>query len=111
MNIHLLMMRLFSIGNPLGYDWTISEEALLSVRSPLINAPLIYFSGPVQPGSSGSSFLMINLRLSGVIFAEALTNQDNAGLAIPISYLTNFLEEKSTEHLRHCLYPARGLNK
>ena len=83
------------IGNPLGYDWTISEGTVISMIA-IDNVPLIYFSGPVQPGSSGSPVFNDQSQVIGVIFAK-LTNQDNAGLAIPISYLTNFLEE-SYEH-------------
>ena len=83
------------IGNPLGYDWTISEGAVISMVA-IDNVPLIYFSGPVQPGSSGSPVFNDQSQVIGVIFAK-LTDKDDAGLAIPISYLTNFLEE-SYEH-------------
>lgn len=79
------------IGNPLGYDWTISEGTVISMVA-LNNIPLIYFSGPVQPGNSGSPIFNDQSQVIGVIFAK-LTDQDNAGLAIPISYLTYFLEE------------------
>jgi len=79
------------IGNPLGYDWTISEGEVISMVS-LDGIPLIYLQGPVLPGSSGSPLFNADSEVIGVIFAS-LVDEDNQGLAIPISYLNTFLEE------------------
>jgi serine protease Do len=79
------------IGNPLGYDWTISEGEISGLVR-LDTAPALLIEGPVKPGSSGSPVFNDKSEVIGIIFARLL-NDDNYGLAIPISYLTNFLEE------------------
>ena len=79
------------IGNPLGYDWTISEGTVLGMVSDG-DVPLIYLDAPVYPGSSGSPVFNDEAQVIGVIFAR-LTDEDNKGLAIPVLYLTNYLED------------------
>lgn len=79
------------IGNPLGFDWTISEGQVLGMVE-IADVPLIYMDGPVYPGSSGSPVFNSESKVAGVIFAR-LTDEENKGLAIPIDYLTNYLED------------------
>lgn len=79
------------IGNPLGYDWTISEGKIIRMVE-IDEIPLIYLEGTVRPGSSGSPLFNDNSEVIGVLFAR-LTNGEDQGLAIPISYLNNYLED------------------
>lgn len=79
------------IGNPLGYDWTISEGEVLGIVQSG-DVPLIYFSGPVQPGSSGSPLFNTDAKVIGVIFAS-VADRENEGLAIPVAYLITYLED------------------
>lgn len=82
---------LLFIGNPLGFDWTISEAEMNAVVL-LGEVQTLYFSGPVRSGSSGSPVFDQNAEVVGVIFAT-LRGEEDSGLAIPISYLNSYLEE------------------
>ncbi len=88
---------LIFIGNPLGIDWTISQgiaQGLVRLDSNSLAAPVIYFSGPVRPGSSGSPLFNAESQVIGVVFAS-LADEKDSGLAIPVSYLISFLEEQT----------------
>jgi serine protease Do len=79
------------IGNPLGFDWTISEGTVIGIVQ-LGEVPLIDFNGPVELGSSGSPLFNADSQVIGVIFAS-VADRDNEGLAIPVSYLITYLED------------------
>lgn len=80
------------IGNPLGYDWTISEGTVTGMAY-IDDTQVICLDGPVHPGSSGSPVFDGESRVIGVIFAK-LTQEDGVGLAIPISYLTDYMRDR-----------------
>ena len=80
------------IGNPLGYDWTISEGTVTGTTY-VDDTQVICINGPVHPGSSGSPVFDGESRVIGVIFAK-LTQEDDKGLAIPISKLTDHISER-----------------
>ena len=77
------------IGNPLGYDWTISEGTVTGAAY-ADDIPVICIEGAVHPGSSGSPVFDAESRVVGVVFAM-LTQQEDTGLVIPISYLTDYI--------------------
>ena len=80
------------IGNPLGYDWTISEgEVIETIQS--LEGQSIYFHGPVHPGSSGSPLFNDQSEVIGVVFAMVGEEDAEQGLAVPISYLISQIEE------------------
>lgn len=83
---------LIFIGNPLGFDWTISEAVTRGMVL-IDDRPSIWFDGPVQAGSSGSPLFNAEAQVIGVVYAR-LIDVENSGLAIPISYLISFLEEE-----------------
>lgn len=83
---------LIFIGNPLGFDWTISEGQVLGLAQ-ADDIVALYLSGPIRSGSSGSPVFNSHAQVVAVIFAT-ISGQENTGLAIPISYLTSFLEEE-----------------
>jgi len=75
------------VGNPMGFDWTISEATCLGViPRGLDGLNVMYLQGPVRPGSSGSPVYDSNGEVVGVVFAS-LTDKEDMGLAIPISVL------------------------
>lgn len=80
------------IGNPLGFDWTISEGTINRIIYLNDTVPVIYFNGPVRSGSSGSPVFNAESEVVGVVFAS-FTDQEDSGLAIPISYILDYLEE------------------
>lgn len=77
------------IGNPLGYDWTISEGTVAGMVY-VDDTEVICIDGPVHPGSSGSPVFDGDSNVIGVIFAK-LVQEDGVGLAIPISNLTEYV--------------------
>ena len=81
------------IGNPLGYDWTISEGVVTGWFY-AEGVPVISFDGPVHPGSSGSPVFDSASKVVGVVFAM-LAQEENVGLAIPISYLNEYINDQT----------------
>lgn len=87
---------LIFIGSPLGYDWTISEGQLWGIV-PMDGSAAIYFHGPVHPGSSGSPLFNEQAQVIGVVYAMLGREEDQQGLAVPISYLIEAMEEMKSE--------------
>lgn len=83
--------RVIIIGNPRGYDWTISEGYVFAVAY-MEDTPVICLDAPIYPGSSGSPVFDESLQVTGIVFARS-SQEDNKGYAIPVYYLTSFLEE------------------
>lgn len=83
---------LIFIGNPLGFDWTISEAVMLETLA-WGEDSVLYFSGPVRSGSSGSPLFNGAGQVIGVIYAS-LRDVTDSGLAIPAQLLLDYIEEK-----------------
>ncbi|MCL1975102.1 MAG: serine protease [Firmicutes bacterium] len=82
---------LIFIGNPLGFDWTISEAVMLEMLGYEENS-IIRFAGPVRSGSSGSPLFNSAGQVVGVIYAS-LRDVPDSGLAIPAGLLLSYVEE------------------
>jgi len=83
---------LIFIGNPLGFDWTISEAEMIELWQNRHNEDtIIYFSGPVRSGSSGSPLFNSQGQVIGVIYAS-LRGEADSGLAIPAQMLLSYIE-------------------
>lgn len=83
---------LIFIGNPLGFDWTISEATMLETLS-YEEETVLYFAGQVRSGSSGSPLFNRQGQVIGVIFATMRDVQD-IGLAIPAQLLLSYAEQE-----------------
>lgn len=81
---------LIFIGNPLGYDWTISEAVMMDMLN-YGDDSIIRFSGPVRSGSSGSPLFNSAGQVVGIIFAS-LRDVPDSGLAIPAWLLLSYVE-------------------
>lgn len=77
------------IGNPLGYDWTISEGVIEGTLL-LDEIPVLSFSGAVHSGSSGSPVFNQQSEVVAIIFGS-LAGEENNGLAIPVHYLIEII--------------------
>lgn len=82
------------IGNPLGYDWTVSEGVVVG-QAYVDELSVICLNGPIRPGSSGSPVFNDHSQVIGVVFAM-LTQAEDLGLAIPVSYLTEFIDSRQS---------------
>lgn len=82
------------IGNPLGFDWTVGEGAVLQEEILLEgwSTPVILLQGTIYPGSSGSPVFNTKGEVAAVIFAT-LEGRENTGLAVPISDLSGLFNE------------------
>jgi S1-C subfamily serine protease len=83
--------KLIFIGNPLGFDWTISEATMLEMIDYGTDS-IIYFNGPVRSGSSGSPLFNSSGQVIGVIFAN-LRDEPDIGLAIAAQLLLSYIED------------------
>lgn len=83
------------IGNPLGFNWTIAQGVVKGLVM-IDEIPCLYLEGPVASGSSGSPVFNQKSQVIGIVFAS-VRGEENTGLAIPSSYLTQALEELSDD--------------
>lgn len=84
------------IGNPLGFDWTISQATVEGLYALDEETSALVLDGPIRPGSSGSPVFNEQAQVTAVIFAS-FTDYPDKGLALPISYINTFLEENFHE--------------
>lgn len=75
--------RIIFIGNPLGFDWTVSEGVYNGIIPLGDGTESIIFDGPVRAGSSGSPIFNSEGLVIGVIYAR-FTDVPDSGLAVPI---------------------------
>ncbi len=80
------------IGNPLGFEWVISQGQFIRYVQLNSQDPIqyLYIEGPVRSGSSGSPVFNAQNQVVGIIFAS-IQDQTNTGLAIPVSELKKYL--------------------
>ncbi|MCR4962303.1 MAG: S1C family serine protease [Firmicutes bacterium] len=84
------------IGNPLGFDWTISQATVEGLYRLDGETSAVVLDGPIRPGSSGSPVFNDRTQVIAVIFASFADVEDK-GLALPVSYINTFLEENFHE--------------
>jgi hypothetical protein len=76
--------KVYAIGNPQGFDLTLSDGLLSSKRSST-DRNLIQFTAPISSGSSGGGLFNTNGELIGITTASRKDSQ-NLNFAIPIDY-------------------------
>lgn len=90
--------RAIAIGNPLGYDNTVSD-GLISNRSRIIEGQeYIQVSTPVSPGNSGGPVLNDQGEVIGIITWGSVSGQ-NLNFAIPIDTAKEYFNNEKERHL------------
>lgn len=76
------------IGSPYGLDQTVSDGIVSAIRSHETLGPVLQFTAPVSPGSSGSPVLDISGRVVGVVTSQ-LRDGQNLNFAVAIESLVS----------------------
>lgn len=89
----------YAIGNPLGYEGTITT-GIISNKEIIDNQPMLQISAAISPGSSGGGLFDKDGHLIGITKSRN-PNGENIGFAIPSEALQTILnpqEEHNKEH-------------
>ena len=87
---------ILSIGNPLGYSFSVSRGVVAAIRELEFGdgKPMVQVAVPIEPGSSGSPVI----NLDGEVVAILSIKSGGAmGFGVPINALRNLMEENSKE--------------
>ncbi len=85
---------ILSMGNPLGYDFSISRGVIAAIRELEFGdgRPMIQVAVPIEPGSSGSP--VINLK-EEVISILSIKSGGAMGFGVPVNALKKLISEKT----------------
>lgn len=83
--------RVYAVGAPKGYELTLSDGLVSSVRDTKQGAPQIQTSAPVSPGSSGGGLFDANGLLVGIITWQVRDSQ-NLNFAYPAEWISQVPE-------------------
>jgi serine protease Do len=86
---------IISLGNPLGYDFSVSRGVIAAIRELEFGdgRPMIQVAVPIEPGSSGSP--VINLK-EEVVSILSIKSGGAMGFGVPVNALKNLIGEKTT---------------
>jgi hypothetical protein len=76
--------RVLAIGNPLGWENTLSDGLISGIRE-IGSTRLLQISAPISPGSSGGALFSMNGRVIGIITLGSSWAAQNLNFAIPIN--------------------------
>jgi hypothetical protein len=83
--------RVYAVGAPKGYELTLSDGLVSSLRDTKQGAPQIQTSAPVSPGSSGGGLFDVNGLLVGIITWQERDSQ-NLNFAYPAEWIAQVPE-------------------
>ena len=96
--------RIFAIGNPEGFEKTISEGLISGVRK-LAGRSLLQITSPISHGSSGGPILNSDGEVVGVAVGM-ITDGQNLNFAVPVTFVREILTRKPETSLSE---PSLGL--
>lgn len=76
--------RIYAIGNPLGFENSISDGLVAGIRETAAGTPMIQITAPISPGSSGGAVFDSFGRVIGISTLSYVRGQ-NLNFAVPIS--------------------------
>jgi len=82
----------FAIGNPLGFERTVSEGIVSTKARAYQSIVLIQTTAPINPGNSGGPLLNSRGEVIGVTNMKIAFMAEGLGFAIPIKFVKDFLE-------------------
>jgi len=83
---------IIAIGNPYGWEKTISEGIISGIRD-LEVIKLLQITAPVSQGSSGGALFNRNGEVIGITTLASYWGAQNINFAIPINYLHSLISE------------------
>ena len=82
----------FAIGNPLGFERTVSEGIVSTKARAWEGIVLIQTTAPINPGNSGGPLLNMHGEVIGVTNMKIGFIAEGMGFAVPINFVKDFLE-------------------
>ncbi|MDX2052963.1 MAG: S1C family serine protease [Polyangiaceae bacterium] len=89
-------VKVFALGNPLGFEATISDGILSGVREHMAGMRVLQITAPISPGSSGGPILADDGTVVGVA-TFVMRGGENLGFAMPTRYVRELLGKR--QHL------------
>jgi len=83
--------KVIAIGNPLGYERTVSDGIISGVRE-IEGVNYLQITTPISPGSSGGALLNIYGEVVGITSMGHFDFAQNLNFAVPINYVHSLLE-------------------
>jgi S1-C subfamily serine protease len=97
--------RAYAIGNPEGYDYTISD-GLISARRIMEGTEYLQITVPISHGSSGGPLYNIYGQVIGITAAGYMEGAQNLNFAVPIKYVLAMLDSPPRNMTLAQLFPA-----
>lgn len=82
--------RIIAIGNPFGFENTVTDGLISAIREPIGLAEYIQISAPLSPGSSGGPILNLQGSVIGITSATISVGQ-NLNFAVSVKSIKEFL--------------------
>jgi len=90
-NIIEIGQRVVAIGNPLGFEKTVSDGLISGIRY-LENVELLQITVPISPGSSGGALFNLDGELIGIT-SSTIESGQSINFAISINTILNFIQD------------------
>jgi len=85
-------MSVLAIGNPLGYDFSVTKGIISSVKRTINNIDYIQTDVPINPGNSGGPLILEDGRVCG-INSWVRSDAQSIGFATPMRYVDSLLKK------------------
>lgn len=98
--------RAYAIGNPEGYEYTISDGLISGVRV-IEGTQQLQITVPISHGSSGGPLYNMYGQVIGITAAGYMEGAENLNFAVPIKYVLAMLESPPKNMTLAQLFPAQ----
>lgn len=84
--------RVVAVGNPLGFERTVSEGIISGIRMDETGLKLLQITTPIAEGSSGGPLFDMSGRVIGITTLKVLLGQ-NLNIAVPVEYVKEMVKQ------------------